>query len=298
MDHDQWRLIMSHIRRIAASLPRPSKRFDYSDAQIVAMFIWSVAHDRPMIWACDRRHYNRVFRPRQLPSVSQFHRRVKSERVRLILQRLHEVTGGVLCPTALQYIDGKPLPVGNSSKDRDARIGYAGRRMGIGYKLHVIATEDRRITCWCVRPMNEHEMPIARLMLEHLPEGTFTQRSLILADGNYDSHDLYKDVHKRGARLVTHLRGRATHPATLRQMGPARRELLELNKTSRPLVKMIQRNRNEIELTLSNLTSYGGGLGPLPSFVRRLPRVTRWVGVKIVLYHTRLCLRRRAEKNN
>jgi hypothetical protein len=32
----------------------------------------------------------------------------------------------------------------------------------------------------------------------------------------------------------------------------------------------------------------GGGLGPLPAWIRRLERTRRWVGCKIVLYHARL----------
>jgi len=292
MDYDQWRFIMNHVRGIVASLPRSSKRFNYSDTLIVGMYLWSVAHDRPLVWACDRRHYNSVFRPRQLPSVSQFHRRVASNRVSVILQRLYEVTGGTLCPTALQCVDGKALPVGPHSKDPDARVGYAGgKRLGKGYKLHAVVTEDHRIICWCVRPMNEHEMPVARRMLAAMPADAFTDRSLLLADGNYDAHILHKDLFGRGGALVTNLRGSAKHPVTLRQMGVARRELLALNQTHKSLVRMVLRHRIEIERTFSNLTSYGGGLGPLPSFVRRLPRVTRWVGIKIILYHVRLTFR-------
>jgi hypothetical protein len=139
------------------------------------MYLWSVAHDRPMIWACQRSHYNALFRPRQLPSVSQFHRRVAGDRVRRILQRLHELIAGTLCPTALHYVDGKALPIGPHTKDPDARLGYAGgTRLGRGYKLHVVATEDRRITCWGVRPMNEHEIPVAQRMLAAMPADAFT----------------------------------------------------------------------------------------------------------------------------
>ena len=68
MDHDQWpaqwRLLMRHVRHAAAALPAPSRRFDYPDALIVGMYLWSVAHDRPMSWACGRAHYNATFRPR------------------------------------------------------------------------------------------------------------------------------------------------------------------------------------------------------------------------------------------
>ena len=292
MDHDQWRLVAALVRRAAASLPRPTRRFDYPDAQIVGMYLWAVAHDRPMCWACDAAHYTPSWRPRQLPSVSQFHRRVRTDRVRQILQRVHDAAGGALVPTAITSLDGKSLPVGPVSKDPDARVGYAARgRLARGYKLHAIVTEDRRIPCWTVRPMNEHEMPVARRMLRALSGGWFGPRSVALADGNYDSHDLHKDVDALGGHLVTNLRGKGTHPVTLRQMGAARRELLRLDRTARPLVRMVARHRNDAEVTFSSLTSYGGGLGPLPAFVRRLPRVTRWVGAKIILYHTRLRLR-------
>lgn len=296
MDRDQWRIIITQIRLAAKTLGR-SRRFTFSDQLIVAMYFWSVAHDRAMRWACDRNNYNRLFRPRRLPSVSQFHRRVKSERVQRILQLVHDAISGRAVPTALNYVDGKALPVSPVTKDPDARPGYAGGKLiAKGYKLHAFVTEDKRLPCWCVRPMNEHEMPIARLMLDSLP--AFTQQSLLLADGNYDSHVLHKDVYRRGGGLITHLRGKARHPVTLRQMGSARRELLQLNQTSRPLLRMVMRHRNNIELTFSNLTSYGGGLGPLPAFVRRLPRVTRWVGVKITLYHARLKARKRSERKS
>lgn len=295
MDRDPWLLMITHIHAAAKRLPRASRRFRFNDVLIVSMYVWAVAHDRPMVFACDRRNYHSLFRPRRLPSISQFHRRVRSDRVRKILQLVHDAMAGVDVPTALSYVDGKALAVGPVSKAPDARRGYAaGGRMAKGYKLHAIVSEDKRLMAWCVRPMNEHEMPIARLMLDSFPP--FSERSLLLADGNYDAHVFHKDVDARGGRLVTNLRGSARHPVTRRQMGKARRELVDLNKTHRPLVRMVQRYRNDIELTFSNLTAYGGGLGPLPAFVRRLPRVTRWVGVKITLYHARLRVRKRKAK--
>ena len=143
-----------------------------------------------------------------------------------------------------------------------------------------------------MRPLNEHEMPVARRMLASMPTGWFGPRSVALADGTYDGHALHRDVDALGGRLVTNLRGKASHPVTLWQMGTARRELLKLDRTARPLVRMVARHRNDVEVTFSSLTSYDGGPGPLRAFVRRLPRVTRWVGAKIILYHTRLQLRR------
>ena len=37
---------------------------------------------------------------------------------------------------------------------------------------------------------------------------------------------------------------------------------------------------------------YGGGLGPLPPWVRTLERARRWVGAKLILHHARLAVKR------
>ena len=49
-----------------------------------------------------------------------------------------------------------------------------------------------------------------------------------------------------------------------------------------------------VETTFGNMSSYGGGLGPLPAWVRTLRRVKRWIGVKIAPYHARLACKRAA----
>ena len=54
---------------------------------------------------------------------------------------------------------------------------------------------------------------------------------------------------------------------------------------------MVHRQRANAEGILGNLCGYGGGLAGLPPFVRRLHRVRRWVGGKIILYHARLRVR-------
>ena len=290
MDQTQWQTIRDSVRRQARKLPR-NRRLIFNDTHIVLMYFWAVMHDRAMMWACDRKNYTHQFRPRKLPSISQFHRRVKSDRVLQLLQWVQDDLAGVDVPTSLMSVDGKSMTINPVGQDPDARYGYAsGGKMGLGYKLHAYVTEDRRILCWCVRPLNEHEMPIATLMLAHLPQPS--ERSLILADCNYDSHSFHKAVHAKGARLVCGLRGKAEHPVTLRQMGEARRELLELDQQNNPLLSRIRRERITIEQTFSTLTATSGGLGPLPGFVRRLPRVRRWVGAKICLYHARLRTRK------
>ena len=298
MDQIQWRLLYRIIVKAARSLPK-DRRLRFPDALIVAMYFWAVKHDRAMMWACDRANYHGLFRPRRLPSVSQFHRRVKSPRVQLILQRLHGELAGVDAPTATLVVDGKSLPINPVTRDPDARWGHTfGRQqLGIGYKLHAYVTEDQRILCWCVRPLNEYEATIATLMLDYLPPAS--PRTLILADANYDTHDFYKAVSRHGAKLLTGLRREpAKHPVTLRQMGKDRREALNQYEQKAPLVRMAMRHRPVVERTFANATNYGGGLGPLPAFVRRLPRVRRWVGAKITLYHARLQARKLIAQRN
>ena len=282
MDQMQWKILTDVIRQAMKGMPR-FRRFRFGDFLIVAMYFWAVKHDRAMMWACDRNNYSSLFRPRKLPSISQFHRRIKSPRVQAILQRINDLLAERSKQRACLIVDGKPLLVSNVSKDRDARKGYVVGGFGKGYKLHAFLSLGGEFVCWCVRPLNEHEMPIATQMLEQFPP--LPSDGLLLADGNYDAHDFHKAVFARGGQLVCPLRGKATHPVTLRQMGEARRELIKLSDTSPNLVEADLRQRRRIETRFGNLTTMG--LGPLPYFVRRLPRVRRWTGAKIALYHIR-----------
>src|SRR5215469_1568420 len=138
MNREQWNLIFNTVKRISRRVvieQRP-QRLRFGDWLIVSMFMWAVAHDRPQSWACSRENYNSLFRPRQLPSVSQFNRRMNHPRVLEILLRVHRELGGDITATALSYLDGKPLTVGVASKDTDARSGHVMGGFARGYKLH------------------------------------------------------------------------------------------------------------------------------------------------------------------
>jgi hypothetical protein len=290
MDQAQWLALSVVLRKVTRRL-RPLKRVRFSDYLIARLYFWAVLHDRPMTWTADRTHYNRLFRPRKLPSVSQLNRRIASDRFQQLLQRTHEeqVAGGAIANSAASaatsttyLIDGKPLNVSPVSRDRDARAGQLGR----GYKLHaIVAAASRQIPVFCVLALNHHEMPVARVMLQRL--GTLRPGTLIMADGNYDAHVLHKDVATRGGWLITRPRGCATHPVTRRKMGPARRELIDLWTHHPKLMRRVYRRRTVIERVFGHLTCTPGLLGPLPAFVRGLARVRRWVGSKICLYHAR-----------
>ena len=81
MDERVWKVIRVAIRTADRSIPRIGRRPRFGDQLIVRMYFWSVAHDRPRCWACRRESYSRLLRPRALPSVSQFCKRLRSARV-------------------------------------------------------------------------------------------------------------------------------------------------------------------------------------------------------------------------
>src|SRR5512145_2895457 len=142
MDSYTWKRIYREIAVLDRQLERSGRRPVYSDRLIVAMFVWSVAHDRPLCWACQRTSYGSMFRPRRLPSVSQFCRRMPTPRVQRMLEALHQRVARSSSPTDLMFLDARPLVVGACSKDPDARPGRVYGGFARGYKLHALVTRD------------------------------------------------------------------------------------------------------------------------------------------------------------
>lgn len=289
MDREIWRRLLAAVRSADRRVPRRGRRPRYSDQQIVKMLLWTIWHDRPLCWACDRSHYSTRYRPMQLPSVSQFCRRVRTERVTAMLRGVHSYLARGTEPAELSFLDGKPLPVSNYSGDPDARDGYAAGGMRCGYKLHAWATDDGRIPLFIVRPLNEAEPKVARQLVPQIPPG-----HMVLADGNYDSALLYQALAERDSQLLTPLKGRARSAEHLQRMPAARRRAIDLWDQQPERCQAIGRRRVAIERIFSALSCFGGGLAPLPHWVRRLPRVERWVTAKLAIYHARLLCRKDA----
>lgn len=283
MDKRIWNIITKVIMRVNRTIPRSGRRPTFSDVLVVRMHLWSVWHERPLCWACDRQHYGSLFRPRRLPSVSQFCRRVKSPRVQELLERVNVKLTQRSRPATLTFLDGKPLPVSRHTRDRQAKKGYADGVFRRGYKLHAWASDDGRILRHCVRPMNEGEPNTARTLV-----GDSLGGALVLADANYDSAKLYQTVHDHGGYLVTPLKGQATSEHSLRYMPWPRRLMMKVWQQKPRLCKKALEKRVQIERIFSALTCFGGGLNPLPAWVRTLARVERWVTAKLAIYHARL----------
>ena len=302
LERDTWQIVVTSVRRAARVVKTSGRRPQYPNWLIVAMFLWAAWHDRCLSWACDRLHYNTLFRPRgRLPSISQFTRRIKTDACQAILQRVHDdlASRGIVSP--LSYLDAKPILVSAVSKDPDATRGHISGGYGKGYKLHAYITQSRRILLWllwCVSPLNTDEKTVAReLLVPLLPPPIDPRCAVTLADSNYDAAPLYKafDAHGDGGgqALLTPLRGEqfvgpgGRHPRTLQNMGQQRRASVELWQQHPDLVRHVIAQRNNAEGVFSVLALVLG-LHALPGFVRRIHRVRPWIGAKIILYHARL----------
>jgi hypothetical protein len=298
MDRELWASVLIAIQHAAKRIGWHGGRRKpvYANWLIVAMYVWSAWHDRPLSWACDRRSYGALFRPRKLPSISQFTRRIKSDDCQHILQLVHDQFAQRGVMTNAVYLDGKPLVVSPVSKDRDAKRGKISGAFARGYKLYAAVNASRRIVVWSVMGLNEDEKTLARhVLLRQLPP--LTADALVMADSHYDSAPLHEEVSEPlGVCLLHPLRGqdRATgrfRARKLRQMPWSRRELVRLWEDHPELMRFVYKARQEIERVFGVLTCTAGGLANLPAWVRHLDRVRRWVGVKIILYNARLEVR-------
>ena len=303
MDRELWASVVRVIRRAAAEVGWNGgrRRPVYHNWLIAAMYVWSVWHDRTLCWACRRGSYDALFRPRRLPSVSQFSRRVRSDDCQRVLQLAHDAFAQRGRVAHLVVVDGKALPVGPVSRDRGARRGKISGAFARGYKLHALVNEACRIVVWSVTGLNGDEKTVARVaLLPHAPP--MPAGAVVLADSNYDSAPLHRDAAGQagaaGAWLVHPLRGQRRargrfRERELRQMPASRRALVRTWEERPALLRWALRWRNQVERVFAVLTCTAGGLAALPAWIRGLERVRRWVGTKIILYNVRLAVRDR-----
>jgi hypothetical protein len=311
MDREIWAAVMAAVRRaskrvrVGRGRKGPGRPLTFPNWLVVAMYLWAVWHDRCLGWACDPDHYGRLFRPRNLPGASQFARRVRSPAVQAILQDVHEQLRACGIASEVGYFDGQPLTVGPASRDPDARRGHVTGGFAKGYKLHAYVNEHRRVVLWSVMPLNTDEKAVALELIDRLPPDPLG-RTLDMADGNYDAAPVHKALAAKGRRLLAYPKGQdqvggspapgnptGHHPVTLRQMGPARRDAVATWHDHPDLCRHVLHARNNVEGVFSVLT-VACHLGHLPAFARRLERVRRFAGAKIILYHARLLAQERA----
>jgi len=285
MDSHGWRTLYATVRTMDSTIPQTGRQKTYSDMLIVAMFLWAVAHDRPQGWACRPSSYHGPFRPGRLPCQGQFSRRLRSERCQRLLEAVERRLADALVPTEVSFLDARPLVVGPCSKDPEAQAGGIYGGFARGYKLHAIVSEDLRVRSWSLTPMNVSEPRTAETLIRRTSLGRW-----LLADGNYEANSLYDLADQVGCQLLTPLPENAGQGH--RPQSPARLRAIELWRSG--IAAPIHRRRGGVERCFGHQSSFAGGLAPLPAWVRRGSRVERWVRGKLIVYHTRLRLRRAA----
>jgi hypothetical protein len=280
MECELWPRLYALVIEIGKTRRRTGVR--YSDILIVLVFFWACLHDRPQVWACQVRNWrSTTLRPLRIPSSSTISRRLRSLSIQSFLEALEERVRNDASPEWVKFIDGKPLPVSSCSKDPDARVGRVVKGFAKGYKLHAIWGHRALPDVWTIRPLNENESPIARQLIPHI-RGT----GYLLGDAQYDVNVLHDLAIAHGHQLVAPRNQRkAQHPKSMSD-NAHRRHAIEM--LERPFGQALIKQRNDIERAFGTATCFGGGLAPLPAWVRRLHRVHRWVCAKLVLNALRI----------
>jgi hypothetical protein len=272
MERERW----EQVYGLLVQLDKRLSRGIFSDAVIVAVYFWAVIHDRPVCWACQARHWPADAGAR-LPSQSTMSRRLKTKAVQELMDQVacEVARNDDRALTWVKVVDGKPLPVGAHSKDPEARWGPGGRSWIKGYKLFAIWAKGPMPLAWRVDSMNTSEQSMAEQMIPELKG----QTGYLLGDKLYDINKLYEAARGVDHQLVAE-RKRPTAGLGSRKHSPARLRAIELLRTE--FGQALYRVRDEIERNFGGLTNFGGGLAPLPNWVRRLPRVRLWVQAKLI----------------
>jgi hypothetical protein len=280
MEHQLYKAIVA----VLASLDkrRTPCRFDFRDEDIVKVYYWSVICDRPTSWACSKKNWPIPLRKRSLPSAATMSRRLRSAAVVALLDALERRVNAPKEPGLFWMIDGKPLPIGGCSKDRQAGYGRAAGGKAKGYKLHALNGSDGSVASWRVAPMNKDERVMAQRLLKTAPQEVV---GYAVADGNYDSNKLHAICDERGnLQLVTPRRYGPGNGTGHRKQTPGRLRSMALTEAPfAGLGQQLLKDRGEIERQFGNLVNWGGGLTCLPAWVRTHRRVRRWVQAKLVL---------------
>jgi hypothetical protein len=278
MEHQLWKCIVARL----AELSKPwTKGCDFSDQRIVQVWYWAVIHDRPVSWACQRRHWPIALRRTwRLPSEATMSRRLRSDSVLDLLAQLERCVIAPKRSGLFWIIDGKPLEISGCSKDRQAGYGRASGGKAKGYKVHALIGSDESVAAWRLAPMNVDERVMAKRLLR-----VSDIQGYLAADRNYDSNKLHEQCAQKGnLQLVTPRRyGPGRSIGHHRQSAGRLRSIALLENPVAGLGQRLMHDRTAIERQFGNWVNWGGGLSGLPAWVRTHRRVHRWVQAKLVL---------------
>jgi hypothetical protein len=279
MERERW----ERVYRILVRLDNDDFRGVFRAAAILGVFFWAVIHDRPTCWACQRKNWPGGLWRGGLPSQSTMSRRLKRPEIQALLKAVDRDADivGPCTETCVKVVDAKPLPVGGHSKDSESRWGHGVRALMKGYKLFAIWGRGFMPLAWRVDAMNISEQAMAERMMPTLRGSG----GYVLGDRLYDINKLYDAAAAVGHQWVAQ-RKRPDAGLGHRKHSPARLRAIEMLKT--PFGQSLYQLRDGIERNFGGLTNFGGGLAPLPNWVRRLCRVRLWVHSKLIINALRL----------
>jgi DDE family transposase len=298
MERELWWELYTELLRFDRCVGVSGEYF--SDGAVAATQLWAAVHDRPTSWACDVGNWSALEPPFDLPSQPTMSRRLRTPGVEALLaaveQKYREAdpqSGGGEEARWIQLLDGKPLPVGGHSTDPDSDWGRGVRGDAKGYKLHAVWREAPAPLAWEVAPMSRAEPTVARRLVRRL--GEQGAAGYLLADKGYDSNPLHDLAAAQGLQLVAPRK----RPGTAwghRRHSPWRRRSAQLTEGGGAFGAALLHERKRVERRLGNLCGFGGGLQPLPAWVRRRWRVTMWVQSKLLINAARIVLNQRRRR--
>jgi hypothetical protein len=289
-----YHLVMTHGKAIRQTF------VTYQPSLLVLVLLWAAIHDRPIGWACDEANWSTTtMRPFVLPSPSTLSRRLRSIAVGVLMRDLAARLRDIVPPSLIAALDGEPLPVGGASHDPDAKNGHGAGKIAKGYKLHAVWGVRPMPEARSVEPLNVCETKAAEALL---PELTGRGGGYLLGDGEFDANAVFEAAGAVGYQLVAP-REKVGAGLGHRRQSPYRLRCIELLRgtvgAGGSLRDRIDRAfgvfgrelyalRGRIERSFGNATSFAGGLGPLPAWVRRSHRVWRWVWAKLLINGVRI----------
>ena len=251
------------------------------------MYLWAVIHDRPTCWACDPINWPKGLWQRKLPSQSTMSRRLRTTEVQRLL---HEMEERMARPQQhgewVLTVDGKPLVVGSHSKDPDAEWGHVRRGWAKGYKFHAVYGKGCIPRSWEATALNVAEPDVAARMIPSLKRGG----GYILGDSSYDSNPLH-DISLAGGYQLVAQRKRPRAGLGHRYHSTGRLRSIDLLQGN--FGQALYCLREDVERQFGWLTNHGGGLAPLPNWVRRFHRVRLWIQAKLLVHAAYLSFRPR-----
>ena len=280
MERELWPVLFGYLQATAREIRQ--KYVQIQPWVVVATMMWAALHDRPVTWACNPLNWSTTrLKPLDIPSEATMSRRVDQVSTGLFWRQLEQHLRQSGHPGLIAFLDGKPLPVGGNSKDPDAHAGRATGGFSKGYKLHAVWSNRALPETWEVSPMNVSEKTVARRLIPQLDWGGY-----LLADGNYDASYLYDLAFRQGYQLVAPHRKAKKPGSGEHYQSPHRLHGIDL--LHEEYGRKLYQARGQIERDFGNATAFGGGLAPLPAWVRGLSRVRTWVWAKLLINAVRI----------